>query len=264
MKKLLLYIIPLCTLWAVSCTSSKNINYFSTTDKKLSGTTSQWPTANKEAVIGYGDMLSITVNGIDPLAVAPFNLSLVTYTSPANDSISNSAIQLYTVDTQGNINFPVVGKLKLGGLNKSEAIALIGQKLTPFLKDPLVNIRFMNSSITILGEVAKPGQYKTSSERVTILDALALAGDITIYGAKNDVQVIREQDGKIEAGRVNLNSTEVFNSPYYYLRQNDVIIVGTGKTRIFRNEHSPQYFTAISAVAAVTASVMCIVCAVQK
>jgi polysaccharide export outer membrane protein len=200
-----------------------------------------------EARICSGDMLSITVTGLDPLAVAPFNLPLVSYATPGSDQLySAPTLQSYLVDVNGNINFPVIGTIKLAGLSKSEAIQFIGEKLSPYLKNAIVTIQFMNYKITVLGEVLRPGQYPISNERVTVLDALGLAGDMTIYGKRDNVLITRENNGKLEFVRLNMNSDEVFKSQYFYLQQNDVIYVDPNKVKSIDNQNISLYLSAVS------------------
>ena len=208
----------------------KNIPYFQPLDIKgeLSAVSLH------ESRICKDDMLAITVSGLDPLAVAPFNLPVVAYMSPGSENLySNPSFQPYLVDIHGDINFPVIGKIHLAGLTKSEAIDTIVNKLTPYLKDPIITIQFMNYKITVLGEVLRPGSYTIKNERVTLLEALGLAGDLTVYGKRTNVLLIRERlQGEKEYVRINLNETDLLTSPYYYLQQNDVIYVEPNKTKV--------------------------------
>lgn len=139
----------------------------------------------------------------------------------------------YLVDPNGNISIPRIGSIKAEGLTKNELAELVKQKVTATgeLADPNVIVRFLNYRITVLGEVSRPGTYPIPAERVTILEALGLAGDVTVYGKKNDVMVLREKDGVIEYGKVDLSTKEVFSSPYFLLAQNDVVIVNAVKNK---------------------------------
>jgi polysaccharide export outer membrane protein len=197
-------------------------------------------------------MLSISVNGLDPVAVAPFNLPLVSYSSPGSENLyAAPMLQSYLVDVNGNINFPVIGSIQLAGLTKSQAIKRIKEELSPYLKNAIVTIQFLNYKITVLGEVARPGQYSINNERVTVLDALGLAGDMTIFGKRENVLITRENNGKLEFVRLNLNSDEVFRSPYYFLQQNDVVYVEPNKVKAISSENvnTGLYLSTISTLA---------------
>ncbi|MDC1198232.1 polysaccharide export protein, partial [Algibacter sp.] len=131
----------------------------------------------------------------------------------------------YLIDNEGNIDYPVLGKIKLLGLSVQEAQELFKDKLALYLKDPIVNIRILNFRISVLGEVGSPGMYEVSGERITILEALALAGDLTIKGQRENILVVRDFNGTKTYTRVDLTNKELFNSPVYYLTQNDTIYV---------------------------------------
>lgn len=231
-----------------SCNTQKRLSYFNSINEKGS-----FPTYNcqaHESRIVSGDMLIITVSGLDPVAVAPFNQPVVSYSAPGSDQLYNTpSLQSYLVDVEGNISFPVLGTIKVAGLTKSDAIALLQEKLTPFLKEPIVSIKFLNYKITILGEVARPGQYTITNERVTILEALGMAGDMTPYGKRNTVLITRESEGKLEFARINLNSNDIFTSPYYFLQQNDVVYVEPNKVRALASQNISLYLSMVTTLA---------------
>lgn len=212
------------------CKMQKNIPYF----KGLESSNDRTGVVQNEAVIHNDDVLSIIVSALDPITVAPFNLPAVTYQAPGSEQLSTTqALQPYLVDVNGEITFPVLGKIKVGGLKKSEAAELIKEKLKPYLKDPIVIIQFRNYKVTVLGEVNRPGSYTISNERISILEALGMAGDLSIYGRRDNVLLIREMEGgKKEYVRINLNDTDILASPYYYLQQNDVLYVQPNNTRV--------------------------------
>ncbi|MFV0471157.1 MAG: polysaccharide biosynthesis/export family protein [Paludibacteraceae bacterium] len=230
------------------CTSQKELAYFNEITEKSAGEINSYFKSNYETTIVPGDQITIVVSGT-PEAVLPFNNPVVAYASPGSKQIySQPTLQPYLVDAEGYVNFPVIGKIKLGGLNKSESIDFITEKLKPHLKDPIVNINFVNYKITVLGEVQKPGQYPVATERITVLDALGLAGDLTIYGKRGNILITREKDGKLEFARLNLNSDEVFKSPYYYLQQNDVIYVEPNGAKSVSAQNLPLYLSGISTI----------------
>ena len=217
-RSILFVLLSVSVLAITSCSTQKRLSYFNSIGD-TNDSASVYNYHIHEARIVAGDMLIITVSGLDPLAVAPFNQPVVSYSAPGSDQLYNTpSLQSYLVDVNGNISFPVLGEIKLSGLTKSEAISLIKEKLAQYLKDPIVTIKFLNYKITVLGEVARPGQYTINNERVTILDALGMAGDMTPYGKRNTVLVTRENNGKLEFARLNLNSDDVFSSPYYFLQ----------------------------------------------
>ena len=189
-----------------------------------------------DAKIMPKDLLSITVNTTDPQAAAPFNLTVQTPLNAALTNINTTTqptLQQYLVNNSGEIDFPVIGRLKVGGLTKNEAENLIRERLKPYLKEaPIVTVRMANYKISVLGEVARPGSFTISNEKVNVLEALAMAGDMTIYGVRDDVKLIREDEsGKREIIQLNLTNAGIVTSPYYYLRQNDILYVTPNKTK---------------------------------
>lgn len=229
------------------CVSQKEIAYFYGVNSQSADSVNRSFYKAHEASIFAGDLLSITVTGLDPLAVAPFNLPLVSYATPGSDQLNSApTLQSYLVDINGNINFPVIGIIQLAGLTKSQAISFINEKLSPYLQNAIVTLQFMNYRITVLGEVLRPGQYSVSNERVTILDALGLAGDMTIYGKRNNVLITRENNGKLEFVRLNLNTDETFKSPYFYLQQNDVVYIEPNTVKSIASQNTSLYLSAIS------------------
>lgn len=216
-----------------SCTSYKSVPYMQNPDVV---------NAFKESLPLYDakimpkDLLSITVNTSDPQAAAPFNLTVQTPLNAALTNINTTTqptLQQYLVNNKGEIDFPVIGRLQVGGLTKNQAEDLIREKLQPYLKEsPIVTVRMSNYKISVLGEVARPGTFTVGNEKVNILEALAMAGDMTVYGIRDNVKLIREDaEGKREIITLNLNNAELVVSPYYYLRQNDILYVTPNKTK---------------------------------
>jgi len=224
-----IFTIILALILLSSCATKKDVDYFQGMDasNNLVGLDSYSPTFHID------DRLVIVVNALDPEAARPFNLVNVA-TATSTDRLAatgRETLQSYIVDPDGNVDFPVLGKIKLAGLNRQQANDLIEEKLQDYIKDPIVNIRTVNYKITVLGEVNRPGTYTTINERITILEALSLAGDLTIYGERENVLVIQDYDGKKTYTRVNLKTEEVFTSPVYYLSQNDIVYVEPNKTQ---------------------------------
>ncbi len=257
MKKTLLISITISALFFTGCISQKKIAYFKNIDATSAEEINQEFQKQREPIIGAGDILLITVTGLDPLAVAPFNLPLVMYATPGSNQIyASPTLQTYTVEADGTINFPVVGNLKISGLKKTEAVELIKGKLLPYLKDPIIKIDFMNFQITVLGEVNRPGRYSVTDEKISLLDALGMAGDITIYGRRENVLITRENNGKLEFKRINLNSDEIFKSPYYFLKQNDIVYIEPSSVKTTASQNIPLYLSTLSTIAAISTSVM--------
>ena len=204
-----------------------NVVYFQGIDNKdnLVGLDSYSPTFHID------DRLVIIVNALDPDAARPFNLTSVSVAQDNRFATGRETLQTYIVDLEGMVDFPVLGKIKLAGLNREQANKLIEDMLADYIKDPIVNIRTVNYKITVVGEVNRPGTYTTENERITLLETLSLAGDLTIYGERENVLVIQDYDGKKTYTRVNLKSDDLFTSPVYYLSQNDVVYVEPNKTR---------------------------------
>ena len=188
-----------------------------------------------DAKIKPKDLLTITVNTSDPEAATPFNLTIQsTSTSASRQTLTQQpTLQQYLVDNQGCINFPVLGKLHLGGLTKHEIESMIRERLKPYLREvPIVTVRMVNYKISVLGEVATPGMFTISNEKVNVLEALAMAGDMTIWGLRDNVKLVREKEnGEKEIILLNLNQADIVNNPYYDLQQNDILYVSPNKTK---------------------------------
>ncbi len=229
MKKLF-YLLMVAAM--VSCTSYKNVPYMQDIEEVNRAIQEEYP---YDARIMPKDLLTITVNTSDPQASAPFNLTAQTAMNAAmqNNTTSQATLQQYLVDNSGFIDFPVIGKLKIGGLTKGEAEELIKGKLLPYLKEaPIVTVRMTNYKISVLGEVARPGTFTVNNEKVNVLEALAMAGDMTVYGVRESVKLIREDaNGRQIIVPLNLNKADIVLSPYYYLQQNDIIYVTPNKTK---------------------------------
>lgn len=198
-----------------SCNTHKKLVYFQQPVNDSSSIQSSYtPTLKTD------DLLSIIITGEDPLAVAAFNMP----TAAGVSSVTNTA-EGYLIDANGNVQMPVLGTMHLSGLNRMEAIALLHEKLSVYINNPVVNIQILNFKVTILGEVNNPGTFKIPNERITLLEAIGLAGDLEITGVRKNVLVIRDNNGKKEEFRVDLTDSKLFSSPVYYLQQNDVIYV---------------------------------------
>lgn len=227
MKKLLISFVLLAMIMFVGgCSSSKQVAYFQNIDS-ISLVASR---GLYDARIMPKDQLTITVLTTNPEASAPFNLS-VNNTIGTNGRLSTTSgsLQGYLVDNNGNINFPIIGTLHVAGKTKTECEEMIKNKVMPYLnanENPIVTVRMSSYRVTVIGEVGRPSVVPVSTEKMSIIEALASAGDLSIYGKRSNVLLIREDaTGEKHAVRVNLNDANLFNSPYYYLQQNDIIYV---------------------------------------
>lgn len=218
-------------LMLVGCNSTKEVAYLQNLDLSKNETIS----ASKGITIQPKDILTIMVNCKDPELAAMFNLPVVSYQTNS-EIMSRSGSQQtlgYAVDENGEINMPVLGKLKVAGMTRWEVQEKIKSELKSrdLLKDMVVTVEFRNFKISVLGEVKTPGSYSVSGDKVTVLEAISMAGDLTIYGLRDNVYVIREENNQRTVYRLDLKSTDLFNSPAYYLKQNDVVYVQPNKVR---------------------------------
>lgn len=233
MKKLVFPLIVLTVIVLLgSCGSTKNIAYFQNIDN-LDLTESR---GLYDAKIMPKDMLTITVCTTDPQAAAPFNLTVASASSASGKSAAGGeSAGGYLVDNDGYIQFPIVGKIKVAGLTKTECEELVKSKVTPYLaatENPVVIVRMASYRVTVMGEVAKPGVVPVATEKMSIMEALSEAGDLTIYGKRENVLLIREDaNGQKSQHRINLNDANLINSPYYYLQQNDLVYVEPNKAK---------------------------------
>lgn len=217
-------------LGSTSCTTQKKAanNYL----ENVADTTVKDLANMPDPVIQKNDLLSIKVYSasINPLVDAPYNLPEQVTTGGSTTSSG------FLVDEKGTIEYPRLGTIQVEGLTKTQLAALIKQKLEGQLTQPTVIIRFLNYRITVLGEVRTPGTFNVPAERVTVLEALGLAGDVTEFGKKNNIKILRENNGQRDIGTVDLTSKEMFTSPYYHLQQNDVVIVDQSRQRVRQRE----------------------------
>ena len=230
MRRLKLTLFALVSLLLCSCSAYKKVPYLQGSEYLDMANVK---TPLYDAHIMPKDLLTITVNTSDPDAAIPFNLTVATpITANSKNLTSQPSLQQYLVDNKGNIDFPIIGNIHIGGLTKSEAEELIKTKLQPqFREMPIVTVRMVNYKISVIGEVAHPGTFTISNEKVNIFEALAMAGDMTVYGIRDKVKLIREDNqGKREIITLNLNDSDIINSPYYYLQQNDILYVTPNKT----------------------------------
>ncbi|MDD6210889.1 MAG: polysaccharide biosynthesis/export family protein [Bacteroidales bacterium] len=211
-----------------SCSSYKQVPYLQESEMFISDSTGLY-----DAKIKPKDLLTITVSTSEPEAALPFNLVIPTSLAQSNSLMSQPTLQTYLVDNKGDIDFPILGKIHVANLTKGEVEDLLKRELMKYLKEPpVVNVRFVNYKISVLGEVLRPNSFTVANEKINVFEALALAGDMTIYGKRDNVKLIREDgNGKKEIVKLNLNDKNLINSPYFYLQQNDVLYVEPNRAR---------------------------------
>ena len=238
-------IVILALIIISSCASRQDLVYFQ--DEIASETDALG--FSHELVYKTDDMLTIDVSALDPEAAIPFNLSAVSYNTKSVISAQGTLkMQTYLIDTNGNIEFPVIGTIKLGDLTRTQATAHMKEVLSEYIKNPIVNIRLANFTITVIGEVNKPGTFTVTDERISLTEALGLAGDLTIYGKRDNVFLIRDNNGKKQYAKLDLTSIKVLNSPNYYLAQNDVIYVEPNNAKIRQSSYNQNNGVIISAI----------------
>ncbi|MBT2562740.1 polysaccharide biosynthesis/export family protein [Pedobacter sp. ISL-64] len=231
-RGLSLVMILFSTVLVSSCVSSKKIAYFqdiqAINQAKLDNAA-----AFVEPTIQPDDILSVNIFTLNPQSGAIVNQAANTPTLGGNSNSSLSTQSTgFLVDKNGEIELSLIGKLKVAGLTTYQARELIRDKAAEVYKQPNVQLRFANFKVSVLGEVNAPSAYTLPNEKVSILDALSLAGDLTIYGKRDNVLIVRDNNGKKEFARLNLNSSDIFNSPFYYLKQNDVVYVEPNKRKV--------------------------------
>lgn len=216
-----------------SCQSYKTIPYLQGLDSLNLAKMQAEP---HDARVMPQDLVSIVVSCSNPELATPFNLSVQTAVSIAQQNqtlTTQPVLQQYLVDSNGNIDFPVLGQLKIGGMTRTEIQDLVKSKLKPYIKEePIVTVRLANFRVSVIGEVTEPGTYTIVNEKVNIFEALALAKDMTVYGRRDNVHVIREDaKGHKEVATLNLSNANILKSPYYYLQQNDIVYVTPNKAK---------------------------------
>lgn len=213
----------------LSCASPEKVLYL----QDIEDVYSQQIAQDYEVIIHKDDLIAIMVNSKNPELALPFNMPMVSYQLGVLGS-GQPKVLGYLVDSQGEIDFPILGKIKVEGLTRAELTTLIKTRLIEddLINDPVVTVQFLNYKISVIGEVARPGSFSISGDRITLLEALSMAGDLTIYGKRDRVAVIRELDGERLVQYHDIRSSEIFTSPFYYLQQNDIVYVEPNRTKI--------------------------------
>jgi len=273
MKLKILFILTFPAFFFSCMTTPKNIIHFQDLNKYQQNQIMASDSGAYEPVIKKFDELLITVTApvLDQETVAQFNLPMTAYLTQGETGATNvqqsPVVQTYIVDREGTINYPVIGRIPLAGLTLSQAIEHIKKLVSNYVTDPVINLRIMSFKVTVLGEVLKPGPIPVNQEKISILDAIGAAGSMTIFGDRKNVLLIREKnDGSNEFIRFDLTKSDLFTSPYYYLQQNDKIIVEPNRTRQLDSKFGTadgyklsvfsMVFSAISIVASTTIAII--------
>ena len=254
-KSILLFL----TMIIVSCGSRKDIVYYQDIDS--------FSTAEKlntyEIKIQPDDLLTITVSAEDPEIAAPFNLNASSVVGVSKGAGGNQPSSQYLVDANGSINFPILGVLKISGLTRTEVLNLFQKKIGLYIKNPIVNLRISNFKVSLQGEIKNPGSFPIASDRVTLIEALAMAGDLTINGKRNNILIIREIEGVKSYNRVDITKSDFLNSPFYYLAQNDVVYVEPNKSKISASAIDPSTGVIIS-ITSILLTVVTLILTISK
>jgi len=229
-----LLIVALC-IFASSCATNKKIIYFQDI-QNIKQAELENAAAFKEPVIQPDDNLSISIFTLNQQTGSIINQAAATpiLGGNANSSLSQQ-VTGFVVDKNGDVELALAGKIKVAGLTTYEAREAVRARVVKFYNEPNVQLRFANFKVSVVGEVNAPSTYNMPNEKVTVMDAISLAGDLTIYGRRDNVLIVRDNSGKKEYAHLDLNSSEIFNSPFYYLRQNDLIYIEPNKARVSAN-----------------------------
>lgn len=230
----------------LSCASRKDLVYFQPADSIALITNYE----NNAPKLQPGDILAISVTADDVRATQPFNPISAYQGTNGNLQGTNPFIPTYAIDNNGYIDFPKLGKIKLAGKTRTEAIDYLRTEVSKYILSPGISLDIRNFRVTVLGEVKLPGTYPINNDRITLLEAIGLAGDLTINGVRKNVLVIREQNGVKNEYRVDLTSRDALNSPVYYLAQNDVVYVEPNGARVQSSKYTQNtsIFVSVSSV----------------
>ena len=247
-----LYVLICLIVFLTACSAPKEVLYL----QDIATIKQEKIEKGYEVKIHKDDLLAIIVNSKDEELALPFNMPLVSYQIGSN--YNQPRIVGYLVDQNGDIDFPVLGKMHVQGLTRMQLTELIKKKLSEgdLIKDPIVTVQFLNFKVSVIGEVSRPGTFEISDVRITLLEALSRAGDLTIHGRRDRVAVIREENGERIIRYHDLRSSDIFNSPCYYLQQNDIVYVEpnkarTGQSRVNSNNSASVWLSTASVLASI-------------
>ena len=245
---------------AAGCVTQKQLTYMRDADASKAEAINAQFEAQSQTIIRNGDALTIFVSALDREAVTPYNLPTAIYAQPGSNQVQTTPMmQYYIVDTNGDVTMPVLGPVHVAGMTRTEAEEAIRQLLAKQVVNPMVQVNLINAKVSVLGEVMQPRQVAMIGDRMTILEALAAAGDLTPYGRRDNVLVTREVNGKVEMARLDLRSSDIYTSPYFYLQQNDVVYVSPNKVRAVSSTNAGLWVSVVGTLASTAAVVVTIV-----
>lgn len=252
------YLFILFCVLVSACSAPKDVVYFQGVDN-LSSEQLKEMSQTYSTKITNDDLLSITVTAWDPSSATPFNPPTFAYSTEGDQPLyASQSLYTYLVDKDGNINFPVLGKIHVAGLTRQELSDKMQEMISKYIESPLVNVQLLNFKVTMMGEFNRPGSYTIKNDRVTILDIIGMAGDLPLTANRKNLLVIREEGGKKEIYRLDITDPAIFSSPCFYLKQNDVVYAEPIKTKMRARTSSDRQFT-ISLFTTILSSVSVIV-----
>lgn len=250
-----------------ACSVPKDVVYFQGIDS-LTPEQKELMNQTYTTKIVPDDLLSITVTAWDPTVVTPFNPPVYAYAGQGETGVMVSQqLQTYLVNKEGDINFPVIGKVPVAGLTKQQVSAKLQELIKPYVEDALVNVQIVNYKITLMGEVSRPGAISVKNDRISILDAIGQVGDLTINANRKNILIIRDNNGVKDFARIDITQPDLFASPYYYLKQNDVVYVepNDAKKRNARYSQAQQYsITVFSSILSAVSVITTVILAITK
>lgn len=250
----------------ISCTTPKDVLYFQNLDDLTKAQVAQLEQTYSPVIVN-NDILAISVSSWDPTVVRPFNPPVVNRITPGIVEVSPTEyLPNYLVEADGTITFPVIGKVQASGLTKEALAEDLRTKISHYVKDASVSINIVNYKVTLMGEITRPSALNVRNEKISIIDAIGQCGDLTINGNRKNILVIRDNNGAKEFGRVDLTDPAVFASPYYYLRQNDIVYVEPNKAKQKNARYSQAqsynvtvFSTILSTVSVITTVILAII-----
>ena len=264
-KFLQISLVVVASALMASCVTQKQMTYVSNAQPEMEDSINANFHSQSELTVRIGDALTIYVSALDLEAVVPYNLPAVVYATPGQTTLSTTpALQYYVVDDNGDIEFPVLGKLHVAGLKRNEVELMVKEKLEAQVLNPQVHAHIVNAKVSVLGEVNRPGNVVMTGGRMTLFDALASVGDLTPYGRRDNVLVTREVDGKMQIARLNLRDVNVVTSPYFFLQQNDVVYVSPNKVRAVSSANASLWFSLVSTVASAATVIVTVINVARK
>ena len=243
-----------------SCASYKDIIYFQDiSDRELQPLLNEY-----EATIKKDDRLAIVVSGSDKTVTAPYNLTLSEISGTTTSTNPEQSTLSYLVDSEGNIEFPILGTLHVEGMTRNELVRFLTEEIGKDVKDPIVYVSFKNFKITVLGEVRSPGTYTIDSEKISVLQALGRAGDLNLTAKRDGILLIREVDGVQQHYTLDLRNSDILESPYFYMQQNDVLYVPPSPTRVAQGTAATGLWSSALSTISSAISVITLVVALSK